>query len=129
MGLIWSSDKTDQHVLFTAIYSVIWKIGKAHSFRITIVRMHLGIFISDTIVHLNKTQKSFLWITSAYLGFCLLHHLFQIFILWRVMLKNNSVYFLAIYVNFPWKIEKFWISSCRCGFYRDRILLSGQQLT
>ena len=46
MSIIWSSNKTDEHVLFTAIHSLIWKIGKVNSFQITKVRMHLGMIIN-----------------------------------------------------------------------------------
>ena len=46
----------------------------------------------------------------------------------KFMLKNNSFYFLAIFANFPCKIEKFELKSCRCGHFRDRVLLSGKPL-
>ena len=49
------------------------------------------------------------------------------FHLGRIMLKKNRVYFLAICANLTCKIENF--ESCRCGYIRDRILLSGQSLT
>ena len=42
--------------------------------------------------------------------------------------KNNSVYFLAICTNFPFKLRS-WIRSCRCWYFRDRVLLSGNPLT
>ena len=41
------------------------------------------------------------------------------------MLKKISVYFLAICVNIPYKIEKFELEVVGM----DRILLSGQPLT
>ena len=42
--------------------------------------------------------------------------------------KKISVYFLAICANFPCKTEKFE-SEFVCGYFWDRILLSGQPLT
>ena len=46
------------------------------------------------------------------------------------MLKNNSVYFLAICANFPCKIEKFELEVVGVGIlFRDKILLPGQPLT
>ena len=70
----------------------------------------------------RKLKKSFLWIASLYLNSrrwnfsnrtkpwlhkCLLRCHLQIFIQGRVMLKNNSVYSLALCANLPCKIEKF----------------------
>ena len=43
--------------------------------------------------------------------------------------KKISVYFLVICANFPCKIQKFELESCRCGYFRDRILPSEQPLT
>ena len=92
----------------------------------------------------RKLKQSFLWITSVYLNIGLLnfshrrkpwlrkylpHHHLQILIQGRVIyVKKISVYFLAICANFPCK-KKNWIKSCRYGYFRDRILLSGQPLT
>ena len=57
----------------------------------------------------------------------LLHHDLQIFIQGRVMLKNNSIYFLIICVNFPCKIEKLNLEVvCVCvGTLGTRICFQG----
>ena len=75
----------------------------------------LDMFIN--IIHIcvfPENWKKKLWITSVYawtLGIKISHtegnHGYaNILIQGRVMLKNNSFYFLAICVNFPCKIEK-----------------------
>ena len=78
--------------------------------------------IFTNIVHFKKTQKNhfvnnscapelqtmkFLTQKETKVTQYLLHCCLQIFILERIMLKNKSVYFLAIYANFSCKIEKF----------------------
>ena len=47
----------------------------------------------------------------------------------RSYVKKISVYFLVICANFLCKIEKFELESGRCGYFRDRVLLSGHPLT
>ena len=63
--------------------------------------------------HCNFSHRRKPWLCKY-----LLHHYLQIFIQGRVLkkfLKNNGVYFLAICVNFPCKIDKFELEVVAMG--------------
>ena len=55
----------------------------------------------------------------------LLHRHLQTFIHGRVMLKNNIVYFLAIYAKFPCKTEEFKLEVVSVDFSGIRIYFQG----
>ena len=55
----------------------------------------------------------------------LFHRHLQTFTQGRVMLKNNIVYFLAIYANFPCKTEKFKLEVVSVDFLKIRFYFQG----
>ena len=55
----------------------------------------------------------------------LLHRHLQTFILGRVMLRNNIVYFLAIYAKFPCKTEEFKLEVVSVDFSGIRFYFQG----
>ena len=108
-----------------------------------LISLHLyfraGSSTPDTIVHFKKTQNKFFvnnfcvpelqklkFLTqNNYANICQIT--ISKFSFGKNYVKKNRVYFLAICANLTCKIENF--ESCRCGYIRDRILLSGQSLT
>ena len=63
--------------------------------------------LEKTSVCLNFRYWNFSHSTEPWLCKYLMHHHLQIVIQGRIMLKNKSIYFSAICVNFPCEIEKF----------------------
>ena len=55
----------------------------------------------------------------------LLHRHLQTLILGRVMLRNNIVYFLAIYAKFPCKTEEFKLEVVSVDFSGIRFYFQG----
>ena len=107
----------------------------------------LEFYVKDMFINIKHNcafQENSIWITFVYLNFrhwnfshrrkpwlrkYLLHRHLQIVIQWKVMLKNNRVYFLAICANFPCKIEKFELEVVGVGILGTGFCFQGQPLT